>query len=131
MELNKDIETRDKIIFGRYRTKKYAHDDIVHFGGLESDKLGKLITQGFIDSDYKYTKDSPKVSEIHQFLLKYPSYNCYGYATSSGIYITGVVKGHACNNPDEFKEFMKLFRNFSKFDVSTMNCLFEKEVRNA
>ena len=131
MGLNKDIEKRDKLIFGRYREKKYEYDGKVHFGGIDHKVLGQLLEQGFVDGKFRYNHNSPMVNEIYDFMNTYHAYCCHGYVTSIGddygIYLTGIEKGHASDSPQEFKRYMALFGKADKIDVNNMNCLFEKE----
>lgn len=50
-ELNKDILTRDKMIFGKYRPNTYKFGGIRKFDNLDVETLGKLLEMNFADPE--------------------------------------------------------------------------------
>lgn len=128
-ELNRDIETRDKLIFGRYRPSKYKFGGTCHFDDLDVDNLEKLIEQNFIDLQGKHNL-APTVEEIYAFMKKYPQYTAHGYTVSADrqdyrVSLEGVEKGVPSDSVDEFKDYMELFRHADEMNVGTMYCRFE------
>lgn len=119
-----NIETRDKLIFGRYRPKKYQNDNHPIFSGVSGKTLGELIDQGFIAPMAQYHL-APPVCELHSFMQRYPGYTCHGYTTPNEVVICGVDKGSPADTPAEFQDFIGLFRNATETDVKTGYCWFE------
>lgn len=119
-----DLETRDKLIFGRYRERKYQNGNRPIFSGMTAKTLGELIKQGFIDPMAQYN-DAPLVCEIHSFLQRYPKYTCGGFTTTDGIFITGVNKGSPADTPAEFQDFIGVFKNPSELNVQNCYCWYK------
>lgn len=119
-----DIETRDKLIFGRYRERKYQNGNRPIFSGLNGKTLGELIDKGYIDRMSRYN-DAPLVCEIHNFLQRYPKYTCHGFTTPEGVFIAGVEKGSPADTPAEFQDFIGVFKNSSELNVQTCYCWYK------
>ncbi len=128
-KLNRDIETRDKIIFGNYKDSKYRFGGTRSFRGLNVDTLKILLDQNFIDPN-ETQNASPTVFEIYSFMENYPLYTAHGYAVVDTrddyrISLEGVEKGGPANSVEELKDYMNLFRYADEFDESTMFCWFD------
>lgn len=129
MEYNKDIETRDKLIWGRYRPRKYAFGGTISFQGMNVKTLRKLINQNFADPEEKQNF-APSIGEIYDFMCTYPAYTCHGYAVSADrddyrVSIEGVEKGDKTYSVEEFQDYMKLFSNADELNFNTMYCWFD------
>lgn len=129
IKLNMDIETRDKILFGRYKKNTYKFDNARTFQLLDREKLELLLGDNFIDPDSSYC-GSPIAFKIYEFMDKYPKYIAHGYATVNneddyGMYITGVEKGEPAEDTDELADYMELFGDSAVFDSLTMFCNYE------
>lgn len=80
MQLNRDCEKRDKIIFGAYEPKEYC-GGIRRFQRMSFDKVKELMDNNFIDpSDAQNL--APTAEVFYSFLEKYPFYYVDGYAVS-------------------------------------------------
>ena len=118
MELNKDIEQRDKLIFGRYRPRKYQYGNAAHFDGLAPGTLAELISRGFIDPEGR-VGSSPTAGEVCEFVNKYNGYTVHGYSTSSdGVCVEGVDKACVAETPEECQEFLRLFGDATELSVN-------------
>ena len=128
-ELNKDIATRDKILFGKYRPNTYKFGGIRKFDNLDVETLGKLLEMNFADPEDRQNL-APSIQEIYEFMRKYPKYKAHGYAVSDEredyrISIEGVEKGEPHESIDEFQDYMNVFRFSDAFDYHTMFCWFD------
>ena len=119
-----DIETRDKMIFGRYRERKYQNGNRPIFSGMTAKTLGDLIAEGYIDQMSHYN-DAPLVCEIHSFLQRYPKYTCHGFTTLDGVYIAGVEKGSPADTPAEFQDFIGVFKAPTELNIQTGYCWYK------
>lgn len=81
MQLNRDYEKRDKIIFGAYEPSKYF-GGIRRFQRMSFDKVKELMNNNFIDPN-DAQNSAPTASMFYSFLKKYPFYYVGGYAVSS------------------------------------------------
>jgi len=129
-ELNRDIETRDKLIYRKYRPNFYTQGGgIRHFTDLDAKTLQELVDMNFADPEDKQN-DSPTLGEILEFLKKYPAYTAHGYSVSAErpdyrVSIEGVEKGIPSESVQEFQDYMALFRNADEFSNTTMYCWFD------
>ena len=128
MELNKDIETRDKLIWGKYRPRKYNFGGVIPYQGMNVRTLRKLLEQNFADPEERQN-NAPTIGEIYNFMKSYPSYTCHGYAVSADrddyrVSIEGVEKGDKTDSVEEFQSYMKLFGNADEINFNTMYCWF-------
>lgn len=129
MELNRDIEARDKIIFGKYRPNKYKFNDGQKFECMSDKTLKELIDKGFADPDARKNL-GPSVIEVYEFLHQYKKYCAHGYVTSAdcddyGLFIEGVEKGEPSESLQEFTDYMTVFRYSDAFSHETMYCYFD------
>ena len=130
MELNKDIATRDKLIFGKYRPNIYEHNGgIQYYEEMSLATLRLLLDKKFIDPEERQNL-APSVQEIYDFMLKYPQYKAHGYAVSDKrddyrVSIEGVIKGKKTDSPQEFQEFRELFKYADEFNPNTMYVWFD------
>lgn len=132
-ELNKDIVTRDKIIFGKYRPNIYEHQNgVINFNDMPLFVLQDLKNKNYIDMSYSPNKSAPTSQDIYNFMKKWPNYTARGFVTSDsrkdyGVYLIGVYKGAKSDSVDEFKEFNSLFENAAYFVPSKMSAWHEAE----
>lgn len=125
MELNKDIEGRDKLIFGRYRPNRYKFGNVCKFEGVDLDTMDRLLEQNYIFFD-DICADDIMFEDIYDFVQKYPDYKIHGYTTlEHGIKVQGVEKGTPNDTVEEFTDYMALFRDCKHFGSGTMYCSFE------
>lgn len=128
-ELNQDIETRDKMIYGKYRPNKYKFGNICYFKEMPLKVLSWLFEQNYIDPNCSKGK-APTSEQILDFLSYYPEYSAHGFTVNIddenyGVYIEGVEKGETSSSVEEFKDFMSLFSACDSFNEKTMYCWFE------
>lgn len=130
MEFNKDIETRDKIIYGRYREKKYKYGGTLHYEGLTVGTMKELMDQKFLDPEERQNS-SPTVQEIYDFMCTYPGYTAHGYTVSADrddyrVSVEGVMKPEQAATPEECQAFLRLFENADELRVEGyMYCWFD------
>lgn len=110
--MNRDIVTRDTIIWGKYEKKKYM-GGYRRFDDLPLDALKALIADKFIRL-WEAQNDGSTVGEILQFMEKYPEYKAIGYAISLEredyrVTLEGVYKDTEAASEDEMNDFMELF----------------------
>ena len=82
MELNKDIDIRDTLIFGSFEEEKYM-GGVRHFDNLSPDTLKELVKNDFADpSDMQ--NDSPSLQHFLLFAEHWKQYNVtlHGYVVS-------------------------------------------------
>lgn len=84
MQLNRDYEKRDKIIFGAYEPNEYS-GGIRRFQRLSFDKVKELMDNNFIDPNDTQNL-APAASVFYSFLKKYPFYCVGGYVVSPDRY---------------------------------------------
>lgn len=127
-ELNKDIETRDKIIFGKYKPGKYKYGGTQKFRAMHVDTLKTLLDQDFADPEC-VKGDSPTIIEFYHFMRMYPEYTAHGYVVSDnednyGVVIEGVERGGLAASQFEVRDYMALFGRSDEFNEYTMWCWF-------
>ena len=84
MQLNRDYEKRDKIIFGAYEPNEYS-GGVRRFHRLSFANAKELVDNNFIDLDDTQNL-APMASVFYSFLKKYPFYYVGGYAVSPDRY---------------------------------------------
>lgn len=117
MQLNRDYEKRDKIIFGAYEPNEYS-GGIRRFQRLSFDKVKELIDNNFIDLDDAQNL-APAASVFYSFLKKYPFYYVGGYAVSPDRYDYRIsfdelergVHANVLVDPDEDSDFNSFAEN--------------------
>ena len=125
----KNVKDRDKIIFGSYNKKTYS-GGIRRFDGITKDQLKLLLDKKFINPDEKQNA-CPSVSQIYEFMTKYPDYQAHGYAVSPEredyrVSLEGVMKNGPSESKEEMHDFTKLFRNADEFQMNDkMYCWFD------
>lgn len=128
IELNKNEQLRNEIIFGKYDKDSYGGG--AHFENLSLDRLKKLFALNFIDPNDKQN-ECPTAGEILQFMEKYPEYTANGYVISAErrdyrVTLTGVGKDSPVENVDELKDFLALFEKADDFIVANeVYCWFD------
>ena len=114
MELNKDVNRRDQIVFGEpYNKSDYKFGGIVRFREMDLETLDTLFKENFIDPN-ETQNDSPTTLEIFEFMKAHPDFTCHGYAVSPErddyrISIEG-VEYHGELNVDMMIDFLQMFR---------------------
>ncbi len=78
--LNKDVQTRDKLIFSEYNERAYS-GGTRHFKNMSLATLEELVAQNSIDLD-EQQNDCPTVRAILGFMRTYPDYTAHGYVVS-------------------------------------------------
>ena len=121
--LNKDINKRDEIIFGKYEPELYT-GGIRRFDGLNIEQLEQLIEENFIYVNEEHN-NCPSVKEIFEFMKKYPDYTAMGYTVSIRredyrVSLDGIEKQTSATLQVEKEEFIILFGNADEFDTVNM-----------
>ncbi len=125
MELNKDVNRRDQIIFGkRYQEDDYRYGGIRHFDHLNLNTLKDLINENFIDKE-ECQNDSPSTEDIYEFIQSHPRFTCHGYAVSisrSDYRVT--LEGVELNgwySREELIDFIEMFRYADELCIGEEN----------
>ena len=128
-KLNKDVRTRDELIFGEYDREAYS-GGVRHFEKLSLSTLEKLVAQNFIDLDDQQN-NCPCVKAILGFMRNYPDYTAHGYAVSVEredyrVSLEGVAKNREADTIEELKGFTEMFRFADDFCTDgEMYCWFD------
>lgn len=120
-EYNKDIETRDSIIFGNYRPGEY-HGGIRRFRELDVETLEKLIEEKFIDPE-DCQNLSPTAWEFFNFMKQYPWWMAHGYVVELKrpdyrMTIEGIETEMEPHDPEELCEYSKLCGDADDFQTT-------------
>ena len=119
--MNKDIEKRDKILFGSYNPDDYM-GGIKRFDNVTVETLNKLIDEEFLDGDGTQNY-SPTVDKFIEFMEEYPNWTAFGYAVSNHrgdyrITVTGIERNEGMTQIDkELEDFVDLARHAEEFDI--------------
>lgn len=127
-KFNRDVHTRDTVLFGGYEPDKYS-GGVRHFAGLTVEGLRQMTGLKFIDPSERQN-ESPNVKQILKFMEKYPKYTTHGYGISIdrpdyGIVLEGVERGTPCESEQELDDFWKVFSRPDYFVSRTMFCWFD------
>ena len=119
--LNRDIEKRDEIIFGKYEPEAYRSGGMCRFENLSLEKLKQLVDLNFISLEERQN-DSPSVREFIEFMEKYSGYTVMGYAISADrrdyrVSLEGIEKNNYVDSGEEISEFINLFGDADDFDT--------------
>lgn len=113
-DFNPDIETRDKIIFGKYEPQKYM-GGCRHFENMDIDTLQILIDKGFADPEDAQNY-SPTIEELIEFAEQYgDAYTFDGYTvidTRSDYRVS--IEAIARKTPITDKNELLAFVNFAR-----------------
>ena len=117
--LNKNVQLRDEIIFGKYEPEKYI-GGIRRFENLSVEKLKKLAELNFIELN-EYQNYSPTVQVFIEFMEKYQNYTVMGYTVSIErsdyrVSLDGIEKKSTAESETEKEEFKELFGNADEFE---------------
>ena len=133
IKLNKDIKTRDSILFNDgYQPSQYL-GGIRHFKRLNVERLTQLIDNGFVDLTDRQN-EAPSIRRIYGFMKKYPNYLAHGYVVdvNRGDYrlsIEGVERGDCTEDGKiphkEVYDFYELFHLADEYDEVNMYCWFD------
>ena len=120
-EYNKDIETRDRIIFGKYQPEEY-HGGIRRFSELDAEVLEKLIEEKFIDPE-DCQNLSPTAWEFFNFMKQYPWWMAHGYVVELKrpdyrMTIEGIETEMEPHDPEELCEYSKLCGDADDFQTT-------------
>lgn len=118
-EFNKDVKTRDEIIFGEYAPEKYM-GGTRRFEGMDLDTVKKLLAMKFMDPD-EAQNCSPTIQELVDFAEQYEGYTFGGYTVSIDrcdyrVSLDSISKGYT-DDVDEVKEFSRRFHAADEFDA--------------
>lgn len=121
-EFNKDVKTRDVIIFGEYAPEKYM-GGTRQFENMSYEKAKVLLELGYIDPD-DAQNNSPTAEDMLKYAEEWGGYTFDGYVVSIDrcdyrVTLTTISKTafSAIIDEDEVKAFTKMFRNADEFDV--------------
>ena len=130
MEYNKQVKSRDTIIFGNYDEKRYM-GGIARFEGLKLPELIALATEGFLDLQ-EMQNCAPCIGEFMEFMARYSGYTAHGYVVSANrddyrVSIEGLEKQAKYIEAKETQVFTELFGQADEFVANgTQNfCWFD------
>ena len=120
MELNRDIKTRDEMIFGEYNPERYS-GGCRNFDEMNLETIKELIDKGFCDPD-ECQNSSPTVEEFVNFIANHEGWYLNGYAITDKrhdyrVSITGMCKERMIEDIDELKDFVEFARFADEFDM--------------
>lgn len=126
--MNKDIVTRDTMIFGSFDKEKYM-GGVRRFNNLSCFTLEKLVAKDFANPE-ETQNESPTIREFIEFMKKYAGYTAHGYVVIDTrddyrVSVEGIDKGGDADSIEELKEFVKLCRWADDLDVDTMYCWYD------
>ena len=126
--MNKDIVTRDTMIFGSFDREKYM-GGVRQFNNLPCSILMNLVTEDFADLE-ETQNDSPTIQEFIKFMKTYKGYTAHGYVVIDTrddyrVSVEGIEKGDDAESIEELKDFIKLCRWADGLDVDTMSCWYD------
>lgn len=81
VELNKNIEQRDEILFGEYCPEDYKSGGCKRFYGVSVDELEELVELKFLDPD-DHQNCSPSAESFIAFMKEHPGFEAHGYAVT-------------------------------------------------
>lgn len=121
MELNRNVDKRDMVLFGT------NYDETKYFGGarrfdeLSVEELEYLIKENFIDPD-ECQNDSPTTEEFLEYMKDHEQFVAFGYAISPDrgdyrITLEGIRSDVCFNDIDEMIDFIDRFRYADEFNV--------------
>lgn len=116
--MNKDIKTRDEIIFGKYEPNLYA-GGYRGFEKMELNTLKELVDKGFADLD-ECQNSSPSIEEFINFMESHDGFVVNGYAISDDrldyrVTVTTILATDECDNSKNLKDFVDAFREADDF----------------
>ena len=128
MEMNMDIETRDKIIFGSYNPNGYL-GGCKNFKELSLETLKELVALGFADPE-ETQNYSPTITEFIEFMENHPGYYAHGYTVTDKrpdyrVTIEGIAKDEPCADQDELEAFVLFARHADDFDMNPPYCWWD------
>ena len=118
-DFNKDVATRDNIIFGEYDEEKYM-GGARYFESVSTETIKKLMELNYLDPN-ESQNDSPTAGEMIEFAERYGDYEFGGYVISSKrndyrVNLTTISKLQPVEYEEEM-DFIKKFRFADEFDV--------------
>lgn len=117
--LNRDVKTRDRIVFGKeIDPKSYSTKN---FDNLPLQNLKQLFKAHFIEPEDQYN-DSPTAKEILDFITENPNFTANGYVVSIDrsdyrTTLTGVNHNSIPLTTPELINFSNEFHNADEFDA--------------
>jgi len=114
MKFNKDIKTRDELIFGSFDRNAYL-GGIRKYRNMDLEKLEKLVEMGFANPD-ETQNYSPSIAEFIEFMKENDGYCVDGYVVTDRRedYRVSVEAIHRKENEIETKEELKNFIEFAR-----------------
>ena len=118
-DFNKDVETRDKLIFGEYDEEKYM-GGVRRFENVDTETIKKLIDLKFLDPE-ETQNSSPSTREMVEFAEKWGNYYFDGYVVSKRrtdyrVNLDTISKFISVDQ-EEVIAFTKKFRFADEFDA--------------
>ncbi len=118
-DFNKDVETRDKLIFGYYDEEKYM-GGARYFKSVSTETIKKLMELNYLDPN-ESQNDSPTAGEMIEFAERYGDYEFGGYVialkrSDYRVNLTTISKSQPVDREEELA-FIKRFRFADEFDV--------------
>ena len=123
--MNKDIETRDKIIFGEYDPEKYKYGGVRRFE-CKATVMQELIKNDFVDL-YDAQNNSPSIDEFMEYIdgiEEYVTFECYAVDITRHDYrvsIEGIQVLLPKDKRDDFYALIETFRYADEFCCSEDN----------
>ncbi len=118
-EFNKDVKTRDEMIFGEYAPDKYM-GGVRRFEGISADLIKELMEMGYADPD-EAQNSSPSIQELVDYANRYDGYLFDGYVVSldRSDYRVSIetIKKYEDVDKDEMMDFVKEFRSADEFNI--------------
>ena len=128
-ELNRDIKTRDEVLFGKYNPDRYHFGGIARFEGLDVETLKWLLEHNFADPD-ETQNDSPTIEEFLDFMERHPEFTAHGYAVTDKrddyrISIEGVETNETPADRETIFDFMGWFRFADELQLDPPYCWYD------
>ena len=119
-DFNKDMETREQILFGEKYDEENYKGGTRYFEGISTETVQKLMELKFLDPE-ETQNDSPTAKEMLEFAEQWGEYTFDGYAVSLKrpdyrVNLTTISK-ESPSGMDELQAFIKKFRYADEFDT--------------
>lgn len=120
MQMNKDIEKRDQIIFGKYEPKSYC-GGVRYFKRMNASTLRRLIKEGFCNPE-DCQNCSPSNEEFLEFMEDNDGYFVNGYVLSADrndyrVSIESIERADNIETKEELEAFVIFARGADEFDT--------------
>lgn len=121
-DYNKDIKTRDTMIYGDYSPEYYKFGGVRYYKSLSGETLRQLVDNKFANED-ECQNSSPSIGEFLEFLEAHPDYTAHGYTVSDArsdyrVSVEGIEKDEEEQDRDTLAEFVSLNRFADTLEIS-------------